>query len=85
MWNTVSFIFIGKLTNKHGFDHFPITNTLPESLKVAEIISIYKKDKPENKHHDILISMVSNNSQVYDRHIHSDMGKYFHYILLKFW
>lgn len=58
---------------------------MPEALKFAEVIPIYKKDKPENKHHDVLISMVSNNSQVYDRHIRADMGKYFYYILLKFW
>ena len=58
--------------------------TFPKSLKISEVIPVYKKDEPYDKSNNRPISILSNLSKIYERYMHGEINVYFDDILSKF-
>ena len=56
----------------------------PKSLKISEVIPVYKKDEPYDKSNNRPISILSNLSKIYERYMHGEINVYFDDILSKF-
>ena len=60
------------------------TAIFPECFKTAEVIPLYKKDKPTEKTNYRPISILPNISKIYERLMHDNMNDNFNDVLSKF-
>ena len=51
--------------------------TLPKSIKICEVIQVYKEDEPYDRKNHWPINILSNLSKNYERYIHDEINSFF--------